>query len=67
VNDYALNEVLSLSPKQALLKIKELLHEVKAVNGTFVTLFHNEILSDYGIWKGWKGVYGDVLDMVKHD
>ena len=41
--------------------------EVKKVNGTFVTLFHNEMLSDYGVWKGWKGVYGDVLDMVKND
>lgn len=67
VNDYALNNVLGLSPKQALVKIKELMLEVKKVNGTFVTLFHNEIISDYGVWKGWKGVYGDVLDMVKND
>jgi len=67
VNDYALHKMLKRSPKQALLKIKELYLEVKKVNGTFVTLFHNEILSDYGIWKGWKGVYGDVLDMVKND
>ena len=67
VNDYTLNQVLGLSPKQALVKVKELLLEVKKVNGTFVTLFHNEMLSDYGVWKGWKGVYGDVLDMVKND
>jgi hypothetical protein len=67
VNDYTLNRDMNLSPKQAVLKIKELLTEVKKVNGTFVTLFHNEMLSDYGVWKGWKGVYGDVLDMVKND
>ena len=67
INDYALNEVMRMSPKQALLKIKEIYVEVKKVNGTFVTLFHNELLSDYGIWKGWKGVYGDVLDMIKND
>jgi hypothetical protein len=65
VNDYTLNEVMSLSPKQALLQIKELYEEVKKVNGTFVTLFHNEILSDYGIWKGWKEVYKDVLELVQ--
>lgn len=67
VNDYALNEGLNLSVKQAFLKVKELYKEVKAVNGTFVTLFHNELLSDYGIWKGWKGLYGDVLDLIKHN
>lgn len=66
VNDYALNQIKRMSPKQAMLKIKELYSEVKKVDGTFVTLFHNEILSDYGIWKGWKGVYGDVLDMIKN-
>jgi hypothetical protein len=67
VNDYALNQVMRLSPKQGFMRIKELYLEVKKVNGTFVTLFHNELLSDYGIWKGWKGVYGDVLDMIKQD
>ncbi|MEI6864583.1 polysaccharide deacetylase family protein [Flavicella sp.] len=67
VNDYTLNQVLRLSPRQALVKIKQLYLEVKNVNGTFVTLFHNELLSDYGVWKGWKGVYGDVLDMVKNN
>lgn len=67
VNDYALNDIMSLSPKQALIQVKELFQEVKKVNGTFVTLFHNEMLSNYGNWKGWKGFYGDVLDMIKND
>ena len=67
VNDYTLNEVMSLTPRQGLIQLKELFEEVKKVNGTFVTLFHNELLSDYGIWKGWKGVYGDFLDFVKQE
>ena len=67
VNDYTLRNVMSLSPKQAFIKVKELVEEVKKVNGTFVSLFHNELLSDYKKWKGWKGFYGDVLDMIKHD
>lgn len=65
VNDYTLNEVMNLSPKQAFAQIIGLYTEVKKVNGTFVTLFHNELLSDYGIWKGWKNVYEETLKIVK--
>tara|TARA_B100000809_G_scaffold266760_2_gene331276 strand:- start:7516 stop:8820 length:1305 start_codon:yes stop_codon:yes gene_type:complete len=65
VNDYTLNEGMSLSPKQALIQVKELYEEVKKVNGTFVTLFHNEMLSDYGIWQGWKDVYEECIKVVK--
>lgn len=65
VNDYTLNEVMNLSPKQAFTQIIGLYTEVKKVNGTFVTLFHNELLSDYGIWKGWKNVYEETLKIVK--
>jgi len=50
-----------LTPKQSLGKIRELKDEVKAVNGTFVTLFHNESLSNYLRWRGWKKVYESML------
>ena len=30
---------------------------VKAVNGTYMSLWHNDSLSDTKHWIGWKGVY----------
>jgi hypothetical protein len=36
--------------------------KVKAVNGTFIGLWHNETLTDNGIWAGWRDVF---LHMVK--
>lgn len=59
--DTTLNDYMQLTPKQSLGRIRDLKNEVKAVNGTFITLFHNESLSDYLRWKGWKRLYESML------
>ncbi|MDY0780094.1 polysaccharide deacetylase family protein [Tenacibaculum sp. IB213877] len=64
--DTTLNDYMKLTPKQSLGKIRELMHEVKRVNGTFITLFHNESLSNYLRWKGWQRVYGSMLKMASN-
>ncbi len=63
--DTTLNDYLKLTPKQSLGKIRDLKNEVKAVNGTFITLFHNESLSNYLRWRGWSRVYNSMLKIVK--
>ncbi len=55
--DTTLNDYMKLTPKQSLGKIRDLRNQVKAVNGTFITLFHNESLSNYLRWKGWSRLY----------
>jgi hypothetical protein len=62
--DTTLNDYMELTPRQSLGKIRELKNEVKAVNGTFVTLFHNESLSNYLRWKGWSKVYESMLKIA---
>jgi hypothetical protein len=62
--DTTLNDYMKLTPKQSLGKIRDLRNEVKAVNGTFITLFHNENLSDYLRWKGWKRLYESMLKIA---
>jgi peptidoglycan/xylan/chitin deacetylase (PgdA/CDA1 family) len=62
--DTTLNDYMKLTPKQSLGKIKELQQEVKAVNGSFITLFHNESLSGYKRWKGWQRVYETMLKTI---
>ena len=66
VMDTTLNDYLKLTPKQSLGKIRDLKNEVRKVKGTFVTLFHNESLSNYGRWKGWQRVYGSMLKIAKN-
>ena len=51
-----------LTPEQALEKNRELLKKVIQVNGTFISLWHNESLSGKLRWKGdWKKVYEKLI------
>ena len=53
---------LKSTPEEAFEQIKNLLQKVKDVKGTFVSVWHNESLSDEGIWKGWRTVYEQLLE-----
>lgn len=59
--DVALKNGLNLSPDKALEEIKSLADEVKKVNGQFISVWHNESLSDCLEWKGWREVYEGAL------
>jgi len=61
VMDVSLKNYLHLSPEEALLKTEEIMLEVKKVNGTFISLWHNESLKDSGNWLGWRIVFEQVL------
>lgn len=61
VMDATLNDYMRMEPEEAYLKIMQLLAEVKKVNGTFVTLFHNDTLSENERWKGWGSLYERVV------
>ncbi|MFQ3297268.1 MAG: hypothetical protein ACI9JT_000396 [Polaribacter sp.] len=62
--DTTLNDYMKLTPKQSLGKIRDLRNEVKAVNGTFITLFHNESLSNHLRWRGWKRLYESMIKIA---
>jgi hypothetical protein len=62
--DTTLNDYMKLTPRQSLGRIRDLKNEVKAVNGMFITLFHNESLSNYGRWKGWKRLYDSMIKIA---
>lgn len=51
---------LNYSIEQSISSIKEMIDQVKKVNGTFISLWHNESLSDAGEWSGWKVVYEEL-------
>lgn len=61
VMDGTLNDYLGLTPADAIDQIKSLIREVKKVDGTFISLWHNESLSDQKRWKGWKRVYEQLI------
>lgn len=52
------------SPEKAIEHIIELMEKVRKVRGTFISAWHNESLSDEGIWEGWKIVYEKMLKVA---
>jgi len=64
VMDVTLQQYLSLSPHQALEVITRILDKVKAVRGTFTSLWHNESLSETGMWQGWRQVFEGMVKEV---
>jgi len=52
---------LKVEPENAIQKIKPLIDEVKAVNGTFISLWHNDSLNDQKLWLGWRAVYEEMV------
>jgi hypothetical protein len=64
VMDVTLRQYLRHTPEEALYRIEQLIEKVKAVNGTFTSVWHNESLSDYGVWKGWRNVFEGMVKRV---
>ena len=52
---------MKINPEEAMAKICPLIDEVKAVDGVFMSLWHNDTLNNKKIWLGWKAVYEDMV------
>ncbi|HYV91569.1 MAG TPA: polysaccharide deacetylase family protein [Chitinophagales bacterium] len=61
VMDATLHYYLRLSAEEALQKSKQLIDEVKKVNGNFQFLAHNDLISDHGPWKGWRKKFEELI------
>jgi len=66
VMDQTLKKYLNLSPHEAIMHTQKLIDEVIKVNGTFISLWHNETLSNFGGWNGWLIVYEKMLEYVNN-
>ena len=64
VMDKTLKADLRLNEEESRLYILDFAQKVKAVNGVFVTIFHNENLTDAFLWKGWKEMYHSLLKEI---
>jgi len=62
--DVTMKDYLRLSMVESLDKIKNIIRTVRAVNGEFVSLWHNESLGDTGRWAGWRAVYGEMVNLA---
>lgn len=64
IMDITLNKQKSLNTTGAISSIEHMIEKIKKVDGTFISIWHNEALSDHGHWKGWETVYREMLRYV---
>jgi len=50
-------EDMKMTSAEALVIMKQFVDEVKKVNGTFISIWHNHSLSDQNEWKGLKNIH----------
>jgi hypothetical protein len=53
------------TPEKSLMEILSLLKEIKKVNGTFISIFHNENLGEDGEAKKWQAVHEKMILQIK--
>ncbi|MCK9254395.1 MAG: hypothetical protein GX793_06190 [Bacteroidales bacterium] len=61
ITDKNLHKYQSLSKEEAISQAVEIINYTKQYGGTLVTLWHNESLSDYGVWQDQNEVYKEIL------
>lgn len=67
VMDGTLKDYMDLTPTDAIEQIRKLILEVRKVNGTFTSLWHNEPLSNEKRWTGWRRVYEELLKLASEE
>jgi hypothetical protein len=60
VMDTTLQQYMGLSAGEARKEIELLMNEVKKAGGMFVSLWHNESLSEEGHWKGYSNIFREM-------
>lgn len=62
VMDSTMQKHRGLTPEQAIECYKKIIDQVRAVDGTFSGIWHNQNLCEMQGWEGWREVYETVID-----
>ena len=65
VMDSALCYKMGLDPQEAATEAKRMVDAVRRVQGTFISVWHERFLSDYGDEKGWGGLAEEVITYAR--
>jgi hypothetical protein len=65
VMDATLKYYMKVNPAEVMQHIDPLVQEVRNVDGIFMSLWHNESLSNIHPWEGWREVYEQVVKKAR--
>ena len=55
---------MKTTPSEAIRTISELVQKVRSVNGLFISIWHNDTLSNKGNYLGWKLVHDQMIEQI---
>jgi len=58
--DISLRDHMQKSPDEALDLLRKMMLDISKCGGTFISLWHNESVSDVGKWAGWRKVFEEI-------
>ena len=64
VMDASFKFYMKVKPQEVPQLVQPMIESVKKVNGEFISIWHNETISDWREWKGWKDVYEEVVKLA---
>jgi len=64
IMDATLLYYMKLSPQEAVEKCAGIIKEIRNVKGTCITVWHNETISNWRQWAGWRDVYREVVKLA---
>ena len=65
ITDDVLKFNMKISADDVVSEISELIYTVKKIDGTLISVWHNDTFSNFGQWKGWKNVYEEMVKLIK--
>ena len=65
VMDTTLQKYMRQTPEEAVATYGRLVETVRKVGGDFCCILHNQNLSEFFGWQGWRKVYEKMLDIAK--
>lgn len=64
IMDATLHHYLNIKAEDAFAYYKNMIDEIRNVNGTFYCIWHNENIGTTEDWKGWKEVFSQVAEYM---
>jgi hypothetical protein len=65
IMDTTLQKYMRLSPEEGLQTYRRIIDAVRAVDGTFCCIIHNQNLSEVDGWEGWRNTYEQMLEYAR--
>ncbi len=67
IMDRTLKDYMGLSAEEAFVEVGEMKRIINEVGGQFISVWHNDSVSNSGEWSGWRKVFEKAVNRIEED